>query len=633
MESYKEMVNNSRIILDDGNYGFWKARIRSMIKGIDPLAWKAVTDKWEEALVADANGVFHPKPEESWTEEELKRAKYNSRALTTIHTNVSRKTFELIQGVETAKEAWDILQMQYKETTKVQNSRKDMLASRFENLKMEEDETILEFSSKLSALAQEAAVLGKKYKDKKLVKKFLRCLPSRFMGYKSALSVSSNTENMPFSELVGMLKAHEMELDSLKKPKSLALKCENRITEDEEDDPISLLVQRFDRALRKTGKPQKKVASFKKTTEGDKPSRKSEVQCHECKGYGHFKNDCPTIKRREIQCYGCKGFGHTQLECVNDQNRRKDKSMLAEKESDDDSEDDSVEETNNFVIFIGIAEIEEGQESESEPEEEKEDDLMSSYKEVRHVLVSLNQENSELKKENQRLSVLVDKLSKDLEAANALGQGSVNLIMEKLELANKAEGLRQHLKVEKQITEKLESELDQLKKQIHMFAGTKQLDKILSYGCQGNTKHGLGYSGKEQKSSDEIKFVSSGYNRPEDQRPVTKLRKGREYYYCGKIGHIKAYCYSRWNRVQKLMKQRKFSWNGPTNQVWLRKEDLRFEPKGQQKKNSFKPREFTVKRSFRDDPMSMMWHGFKCNMAQVKSDEDESDPWYFDSGC
>ncbi|XP_024009718.1 uncharacterized protein LOC112084659 [Eutrema salsugineum] len=258
---------------------------------------------------------------------------------------------------------------------------------------------------------------------------------------------------------------------------------------------------------------------------------------------------------------------------------------------------------------------------------------MSSYKEVRHVLVSLNQENSELKKENQRLSELVDKLSKDLEAANALGQGNVNLIKEKLELANKAEGLRQHLKVEKRISENLESELDQLKKQIQMFAGTKQLDKILSYGCHGNTKHGLGYNGKEQKSSDENKFVSSGYNRPEDQRPVTKQRKGRECYYCGKIGHIKAYCYSRWNRVQKLMKQRKFSWNGPTNQVWLRKEDLRFEPKGQQKKNSFKPREFTVKRSFRDDPMSMLWHGFKCNMAQVESDEDESDPWYFDSGC
>ncbi|XP_024011253.1 uncharacterized protein LOC112086523 [Eutrema salsugineum] len=523
--------------------------------------------------------------------------------------------------------------MQYEGTTKVQNSRKDMLASRFENLKMEEDETISEFSSKLSALAQEAAVLGKKYKDKKLVKKFLRCLPSRFMGYKSALSVSSNTENMPFSELVGMLKAHEMEVDSLKKPKSLALKCENRTTEDEEDDPISLLVRRFDRALRKTGKPQKKVASFKKTTEGDKSNRKSEVRCHECKGYGHFKNDCPTIKRRKIQCYGCKGFGHTQLECVNDQNRRKDKSMLAEEESDDDSEDDSVEETNNFVTFIGIAEIEEGQESESEPEEEKEDDLISSYKEVRHVLVSLNQENSELKKENQRLSVLVDKLSKDLEAANALGQGSVNLIKEKLELANQAESLRQHLKVEKQISEKLESELDQLNKQIQMFAGTKQLDKILSYECQANTKHGLGYSGWEQRSSDEIKFFSSGYNQPEGRRPVTKLRKGRECYYCGKIGHIKAYCYSRWNMVQKLIKQQKFSWNGSTNQVWVRKEDLRFEPKGQQKKNPFKPREFTVKRSSREDPMSMLWHGFKCNMAQVESDEDESEPWYFDSGC
>ena len=75
---------------------------------------------------------------------------------------------------------------------------------------MEEHKSIGEFGSKLSSLAQEALTLGKKYKEKKLVKKFLRCLPAKFMPYKAAMSVSLNTDEMTFDEVVGMLQAHEM---------------------------------------------------------------------------------------------------------------------------------------------------------------------------------------------------------------------------------------------------------------------------------------------------------------------------------------------------------------------------------------------------------------------------------------
>lgn len=47
----------------------------------------------------------------------------------------------------------------------------DHLAAQFENLRMTEDESITDFSAKLSSIAHEATVLGKEYKDKKLVKK------------------------------------------------------------------------------------------------------------------------------------------------------------------------------------------------------------------------------------------------------------------------------------------------------------------------------------------------------------------------------------------------------------------------------------------------------------------------------
>lgn len=117
---------------------------------------------WTSPVARGDDGKYIPKKEELWTDEENKMAKFNARALTAIHCRDARKQFKLIQGCEAAKDAWDILQRHFKGTLKVQSSRKDMLATQFEELKMEEHESIGDFSSKLSSLAQEALILGKK---------------------------------------------------------------------------------------------------------------------------------------------------------------------------------------------------------------------------------------------------------------------------------------------------------------------------------------------------------------------------------------------------------------------------------------------------------------------------------------
>ena len=106
--------------------------------------------------------------------------------------------------------------------------------------------------------------LGTKYKEKKLVKKFLRCLPAKFMPYKAAMSVSLNTDEMTFNEVVGMLQAHEMEVSCGKKAKGIALASVEKI-EVMDNDPVSLLVRRFDRALRKVEQGQKKFIPGRKS--------------------------------------------------------------------------------------------------------------------------------------------------------------------------------------------------------------------------------------------------------------------------------------------------------------------------------------------------------------------------------
>lgn len=53
--------------------------------------------------------------------------------------------FKLIHTCTSGKEAWSILEVAYEETSKVKMSRLHILTSKFEDLKMSDDELIIEF--------------------------------------------------------------------------------------------------------------------------------------------------------------------------------------------------------------------------------------------------------------------------------------------------------------------------------------------------------------------------------------------------------------------------------------------------------------------------------------------------------
>ena len=108
------------------------------------------------------DGLKTLKLKTKWTATEKNLSKFNAKALDTIFSSIDGKQFELIQGCESAKEAWDILQNVFEGTANVRKIRLDLLASQFEDIKMSDDEKIGEFRAKLSSVANEAQVLGKK---------------------------------------------------------------------------------------------------------------------------------------------------------------------------------------------------------------------------------------------------------------------------------------------------------------------------------------------------------------------------------------------------------------------------------------------------------------------------------------
>lgn len=106
----------------------------TFLKPIDNKTWKLVVTG-QTLLQAAKNGRINPKLEIKWTKIEDEESFRNSHALNAIFNGIDKNIFWLINTCVFAKEAWDILVVAHKGTSKVNMSRLRLLTSKFESLK------------------------------------------------------------------------------------------------------------------------------------------------------------------------------------------------------------------------------------------------------------------------------------------------------------------------------------------------------------------------------------------------------------------------------------------------------------------------------------------------------------------
>jgi hypothetical protein len=154
-----------------------------------------------------------------------------------------------------------------------------MLISKFEEIKMLEDETFGEFYSKMSDLRNSMVSLGKPISDVKLIPKILRSLPKRFRIKVTTIEESKDLEEMKIEELVGSLQTYELSLPPVKKLKTISLKASKKKVEaSSEDDSVdeekvvAMLAKNF-RRLMKDDRFKKKFSKRVK-----KPPREAEEE-------------------------------------------------------------------------------------------------------------------------------------------------------------------------------------------------------------------------------------------------------------------------------------------------------------------------------------------------------------------
>ena len=280
-----------------------------------------------------------------WEEVTINAANFNSRALNALFCEVTSEEFKKISSTEVAKEAWTILETTNEGTKAVKIVTLQRRTSSFEEIRMEEDETFDEFYAKLNDIMNSAFNLGESIAKSKIVRKILRSLTERFHAKITAI------EEVKDIELVGNLETYETGLGLMGKggkSRNLALKgikeeIEDFEDEDEsedededsnEDGDLTFIINEIINLLqfrkKDKGKPPRKSKSSKKG-KNEKPL----FQCHECKGFGHMRIECPNYLIKETT------------------KKSKDKGLVATwSDTKNDSSDEYMDECGHVMAFV-----------------------------------------------------------------------------------------------------------------------------------------------------------------------------------------------------------------------------------------------------------------------------------------
>ena len=240
---------------------------------------------------------------------------FNSKAMNAIFNAISMKQFKRISNVEVAHTAWNILQIVHEGTKVVKINKLQQLTSRFESVKMFDDETFDEFYVKLNDIVNSTFNLGKVYDQPKVVRKILRSLTEDVRPKVTAITESKDVDTIPVDELVGFLQSYESDLPKTNKSKSMALKYIDYVDDSRFDDEISstqiaYLAKNFRNFFRNNNRRVRN-----RNNADTKNVRKNEANKNKNLEKSIDKFVQLFNSSLSQQYFGCQGYGHLRSEC------------------------------------------------------------------------------------------------------------------------------------------------------------------------------------------------------------------------------------------------------------------------------------------------------------------------------
>ena len=158
-----------------------------------------------------------------------------------IFNAVSIKEFKRISNVEVVYSAWNILQTVHEDIKAVKINKLQQLTTRFESIRMSDDECFDEFYAKLNNIVNSAYNFGEIYDQPKIVRKILRSLTKDFRPKMAAITESKDVDSIPVDELVRSLQSYVLDLPKTNESKSMVLKSVDDVEGNWFNDELSAI--------------------------------------------------------------------------------------------------------------------------------------------------------------------------------------------------------------------------------------------------------------------------------------------------------------------------------------------------------------------------------------------------------
>ena len=236
------------------DYTYWKTRMRIFLISMDFELWNLVENGFSKSSL----------PMIDWNELEKKAFALNAKAMNALFCALDKNEFNRVSTCETAFDIWHTLEVTHEGTSRVKESKINLLLHSFELFRMKPRETIGDMFTRFTDVVNGLKGLGKSFSDFELVNKILRSLPKSWDPKVTAIQEAKDLRNFPLEELIGSLmtyemtcKAHEEQEDILpKNRKDMALKtseCHLRENSSDEDcdDDLALLTRKFKKFIKR----------------------------------------------------------------------------------------------------------------------------------------------------------------------------------------------------------------------------------------------------------------------------------------------------------------------------------------------------------------------------------------------
>ena len=207
------------------------------------------------------------------------------------------------------------MQIVHEGTKVVKINKLQQLTSRFESIKMFDDETFDEFYVKLNDMVNSTFNLGEVYDQPKVVRKILRSLTEDVRPKVTAITKSKDVDTILVDALVGFLQSYESNLPKTNKSKSMALKYIDDVDDSGFDDEISstqiaYLAKNFRNLFRNNNRRvRNRNNANTKNVKKNEANKNKNFEKSIDRVVQFFNNSLGQ------QYFGCQGYGHLRSEC------------------------------------------------------------------------------------------------------------------------------------------------------------------------------------------------------------------------------------------------------------------------------------------------------------------------------